>query len=76
MAKIGGIEFEGIETIRKISDAIELQKEIEVLLSKMTYDLSECRNILSPYCRRYGMKKSEPLNVLLETYHQLRLKDD
>jgi hypothetical protein len=76
MAKLGEIKVEGIETIKRISDAIELQKEIEVLLSKMTYDLSECRNILSPYCKRYGMKKSEPLNVLLETYHQLRLKDD
>ena len=76
MAKLGEIKVEGIETIKRISDAIELQREMEVLFKKMTHDLGECRNLLSPYRRRYGMELSGLLNSLLETYHQLRLKDD
>tara|TARA_R110000822_G_scaffold208169_7_gene344113 strand:- start:315 stop:521 length:207 start_codon:yes stop_codon:yes gene_type:complete len=68
--------MKGIETIKRISEAIELQREMEVLFKKMTHDLGECRNLLSPYCRRYGMERADLLNALLETYHQLRLKDD
>ena len=75
MAKIPEIKIQGVDTIERVLGAIELQREIEVLLDKMTYDLGECRHLLSPYCKRYGMKKSDLLNVLLETYHQLRLKD-
>ena len=75
MAKIPEIKIQGVDTIERVLGAIELQREIEVLFSKMTYDLGECRHLLSPYCRRYGMERADLLNALLETYHQLRLKD-
>ena len=70
------LKLEGIETISKIIDAIELNKEMETLLIKMQYDLREYKNILSPYRRRYGIEWTSLLGVVLETYHQLRLKDD
>jgi hypothetical protein len=70
------LKVEGIETIIKIVDAIELNKEMETLLIKMQYDLGGCKNIISPYRRRYGIELSSLLGAVLETYHQLRLKDD
>ena len=70
------LKLEGIETIRKVVDAIELQKEMETLLKKMRYDLNKCQSLISPYKRRYGIALPSLLGEVLETYHQLRLKDD
>ena len=70
------IKIENLETIDRISNAIELQREMETLLKRMRYDLDECMHLVSPYKRRYGIELPSLLGAVLETYHQLRLKDD
>ena len=69
------VKVEGIETIKGVLEAVEQKKEIEILYQVMTNDLNDCRSLTSPYSRRYGMDRGSLLSGLLETYHQLRLKD-
>ena len=63
-------------TLQKTIKAIEVSKEMEKLLAKMKYDLNDCKIHFSPYERRYGIEHTSLLGAVLETYHQLRLKDD
>lgn len=66
----------GLKDLNNIVESCELRKEMETLLSKMSYDLDGgCQQFITPYKRRYGIEFSSLLGGVLETYHQLRLKD-
>ena len=64
------------EDLATLIKAIELNKEMQLLLKKMRYDLDDCKGLISPYRKRYGIEYSSLLSVVLETYHQLRLQDN